>query len=157
PLMNVINGGAHADNNVDLQEFMLVPHGFDHFSDALRAGSEVFHALKAVLKERKLSTAVGDEGGFAPDLKSNAEALELLMAGIHKAGYPPGTQVSIALAPASSEFYRDGKYVLAGEGGVSLTAAGMVDLYAKWCAGFPIVSIEDGLAEDDWDGWKLLT
>jgi enolase len=157
PLMNVVNGGVHADNNVDLQEFMLVPHGFETFHEALRAGSEIFHALKAVLRERKMSTAVGDEGGFAPDLKSNAEALELMVQAITKAGYRPGEDVSIALDPAASEFYRDGQYVLEGEGGARHAADGMVDLYAGWLDRFPIVSIEDGLAEDDWPGWKLIT
>ncbi|MBI5837897.1 MAG: phosphopyruvate hydratase [Candidatus Eisenbacteria bacterium] len=157
PMMNVINGGAHADNNVDLQEFMIVPHGFDLFAEALRAGAETFHALKSTLKQRGLNTAVGDEGGFAPNLKSNAEALELLVKAIETAGYKPGKNVSIAIDAAASEFYKNGKYVLAGEGGVSYEAAGMVSLYDKWIASFPIVSIEDGLAEDDWAGWALMT
>jgi enolase len=157
PMMNVINGGSHADNNVDLQEFMILPHGFDTFSESLRAGSEIFHALKSTLKQRGLNNAVGDEGGFAPDLKSNAAALELLVKAIETAGYKPGGNVSIALDPASSEFYKDGKYVLAGEGGVSFDSAGMISLYTKWIDSFPIVSIEDGLAEDDWEGWAMMT
>ena len=157
PLMNVINGGAHADNNVDLQEFMLAPHGLPTFAEALRAGSEIFQSLKALLRKKGLSTAVGDEGGFAPDLKSNGEALELLVSAIRDAGYQPGRDVSIALDPAASEFFKGGKYVLAGEGGVSYDSAALVGLYEKWCSSFPIVSIEDGLAEDDWAGWKFLT
>jgi enolase len=157
PMMNVINGGAHADNNVDFQEFMIVPHAAPSFAEGLRMGVETFHALKKTLHDRKLATAVGDEGGFAPDLKSNAEALDLLMIAIEKAGYRPGEQVSIALDLASSEFFKNGKYVLAGDGGKSLDSAGMVDVLADLCARFPIVSIEDGLAEEDWAGWKLLT
>jgi enolase len=157
PMMNVINGGAHADNNVDFQEFMIVPHAAPSFAEGLRMGVETFHALKKTLHDRKLATAVGDEGGFAPDLKSNAEALELLMIAIEKAGYRPGEQVSIALDLASSEFFKSGKYVLAGDGGKSLDSAGMVDVLADLCARFPIVSIEDGLAEEDWAGWTLLT
>jgi enolase len=142
---------------VDLQEFMILPHGFDTFAESLRAGSEIFHALKSTLKQRGLNNAVGDEGGFAPDLKSNAAALELLVKAIETAGYRPGENVSIALDPASSEFYKDGRYVLAGEGGVSFDAAGMISLYTKWIDSFPIVSIEDGLAEDDWEGWAMMT
>jgi len=157
PQMNVINGGKHADNNVDLQEFMLVPHGFPRFSEALRAGVEVFHALRDVLKGRKLNTGVGDEGGFAPDLDSNEAALQLLVEAIAKAGYKPGDQVALALDAAASEFYKDGRYVLDGEGGRTLAAKELVDLYAGWVARYPIVSIEDGFAEDDWDGWKLCT
>jgi len=157
PLMNVINGGAHADNNVDLQEFMLVPHGFPSFSEALRAGVEVFHALRDVLRGRGLSTGVGDEGGFAPDLDSNEAPLKLLMSAIEKAGYEPGTQVGLALDPAASEFFKNGRYVLAGEGGKSLTASETVDFYAGLCSRYPIVSIEDGMAENDWDGWVTLT
>jgi len=157
PLMNVLNGGAHADNNVDLQEFMIVPHGFDRFSEALRAGVEVFHALAGVLRSRKLATGVGDEGGFAPDLDSNEAALRLLLEAIEKSGYTAGEQVSIALDPAASEFYKDGRYVLAGEGGRTLHGREMVDFYAGWCSRYPIVSIEDGLAENDWDGWVALT
>ena len=157
PLMNVLNGGKHADNNVDLQEFMIVPLGAPSFREALRWGTEVFHALAAVLKKRGLSTAVGDEGGFAPSLNSNEEALQVLMEAIRKAGYEPGEQVALALDPASSEFYKDGAYVLAGEGGRRLDSNGMVDYYATLCGRYPIVSIEDGLAEDDWDGWLALT
>jgi enolase len=157
PLMNVLNGGKHADNNVDLQEFMIVPLGAPSFREALRWGDEVFHALAAVLKKRGLSTSVGDEGGFAPSLDSNEEALQVLMEAIQKAGYEPGEQVALALDPASSEFYKDGAYVLAGEGGRRLDSNGMVDYYATLCGRYPIVSIEDGLAEDDWDGWLALT
>jgi enolase len=157
PLMNVLNGGKHADNNVDLQEFMIVPHGFPRFSEGLRAGVEVFHALRDVLRGRKLNTGVGDEGGFAPNLDSNEAALKLLVEAIEKAGYRPGEQVALALDAAASEFYKDGRYVLAGEGGRSLTAAEMVTFYDGLCGRYPIVSIEDGLAEDDWDGWVALT
>jgi enolase len=159
PLMNVINGGAHADNNLDFQETMLVPHGFASFSEALRAGVEVFHALKGILRKAGKVTAVGDEGGFAPDLGSNAEALELLLQAIEGAGYRPGEQISLALDVAASEFYDKAaqRYVLAGEGGVALTSAELVEKYAAMAARFPLVSIEDGMAEDDWDGWKLLT
>jgi len=158
PMMNILNGGKHADNNVDLQEFMIMPAGAPTFSEALRMGAEVFHALKDVLKSRKYNTAVGDEGGFAPDLKSNQEALDLLMEAIEKAGYKPGEQVFIALDPAASEFYDVGKkkYILASEN-KELTAEEMVDYYAALVEKYPIVSIEDGLAEDDWDGWKVFT
>lgn len=156
PLMNVINGGAHADNNLDFQEFMIVPHGFKNFSDSLRAGVEIFHNLKKVLNDKKLATTVGDEGGFAPNLNSNEEALQLLTLAIEKAGYKIGTQVSFALDVAASSFFKDGKYNLDGEG-VKKTSAEMVDLYEKLCNKYPIVSIEDGLDENDWDGWKLLT
>ncbi len=159
PLMNVINGGAHADNNLDFQESMLVPHGFDSFPEALRAGVEVFHTLKRLLSEAGKVTAVGDEGGFAPDLGSNAEGLELLTRAIEAAGYRPGEQISVALDVAASEFYdADTKlYTLAGEGGRKLDAAGLTDLYAELCGKFPLVSIEDGMDEEDWDGWKRLT
>ncbi|HET7225303.1 MAG TPA: phosphopyruvate hydratase [Candidatus Eisenbacteria bacterium] len=157
PLMNVVNGGAHADNNVDLQEFMIVPVGAPSFAEALRWATEVFHTLARVLKSRKLATGVGDEGGFAPDLKSNEEALALLMEAIDKAGYRAGEQIALALDPAASEFYRDGRYVLAGEGGRAMTAAELVDWYEQLAARYPIVSIEDGLAEDDWDGWATIT
>jgi enolase len=159
PLMNLINGGAHADNNLDFQESMIVPHGFDSFPEALRAGVEVFHTLKRLLKEAGKTTAVGDEGGFAPDLGSNAEGLELLTRAIEAAGYRPGEQISVALDVAASEFYDEEKqvYTLAGEGGRELDAAGLVELYAQLCAKYPLVSIEDGMDEDDWDGWKLLT
>ena len=159
PLMNVINGGAHADNNLDFQETMLVPHGFETFSEALRAGVEIFHTLKGILRKQGKVTAVGDEGGFAPDMASNAEALATLLQAIEAAGYKPGKQVSLALDVAASEFYdkKKQRYVLAGEGGRSLDAAGLVELYAELAGKFPLVSIEDGMAEDDWDGWKALT
>lgn len=159
PLMNVINGGAHADNNMDFQESMLVPHGFDTFPEALRAGVETFHALKKILKEQGKATSVGDEGGFAPDMASNAEALETLTKAIEAAGYKPGEQISLALDVAASEFYDKSKkvYRLSGEGGRELDAAGMADLYAQLAAKYPLISIEDGLDENDWDGWKLLT
>jgi enolase len=157
PLMNVVNGGAHADNNVDLQEFMIVPLGAATFGDALRMGVTVFHTLKKVLAARKLATSVGDEGGFAPNLASNEEALKLLVEAIEKAGYAPGEDVGLALDSAASEFYKGGKYVLAGEGGKSFDSAGLVDWYTGLCDRYPIVSIEDGLAEDDWDGWRQLT
>lgn len=156
PMMNIINGGAHADNNIDLQEFMIVPAGFPTFGEALRAGAEIFHQLKSVLGSRGLATAVGDEGGFAPDLPSNEAALEAIMEAINKAGYAPGDQVLIALDPASTEFFKDGAYHLAGEGR-TLSSAQMVDFYEHLANSYPIISIEDGLAEDDWEGWKLLT
>ena len=156
PMANVLNGGAHADNNVDLQEFMICPVGAATFADAIRAVSETYQALKKILHERKLSTALGDEGGFAPELESNEEALELLVEAIGKAGYQPGEDVAIALDPAASEFYKDGRYVLAGENR-TLDAAGLADFYAEWAGRYPIISIEDGMAEDDWDGWALLT
>ncbi len=156
PMMNIINGGAHADNNVDLQEFMVLPVGFDSFSEALRAGTEIFHALKSVLKGRGLSTAVGDEGGFAPDLRSNAEALDTILEAIGKAGYHAGEDVLLGLDVASTEFYENGKYHLVGEG-KRLTSEQFVDFLADWCSEYPIVTIEDGMAEDDWHGWKLLT
>jgi enolase len=159
PLMNVINGGAHADNNLDFQETMIVPLGFDTFPDALRAGVEVFHSLKDLLKSQGKTTAVGDEGGFAPDMKDNAEALGTLMKAIEKAGYRPGEQIGLALDVAASEFYdRDKKrYVLAGEGGRELESGALVDLYAELADRYPLVSIEDGMDENDWDGWKQLT
>ena len=161
PLLNVLNGGAHADNTVDVQEFMLVPIGFDRFSEALRAGTEVYHTLKKVLKDQKLATGVGDEGGFAPDLKSNRQALELLVQAIEKAGYIPGKQIALALDVAASELVeKKGKkvrYALAGEGRTGLSSSDLVALYREWIDAFPLVSIEDGLAEDDWDGWKELT
>jgi enolase len=156
PMMNVINGGAHADNNVDLQEFMLFPVGAPSFSEALRWGAEVFQRLRAVLHERGHSTAVGDEGGFAPNLASNREAIELVLAAIEKAGYRPGEQIAIALDPAMSELRRDGRYVLAGEGATK-TSEQMIAFWEEWVSRYPIVSIEDGLAEDDWEGWSLLT
>jgi enolase len=156
PMMNVLNGGAHADNKVDFQEFMVVPVGAATFSECLRMGTEVFHALKRTLHERGLSTAVGDEGGFAPDLDSNEDALKMLMAGIEAAGYEPGAQVAIALDPATSEIYADGAYVLEHEGR-TLDAGGLADYWADLAARYPIVSIEDGMAEEDWAGWKELT
>ncbi|MBD3374989.1 phosphopyruvate hydratase [candidate division KSB1 bacterium] len=158
PMMNILNGGSHADNNVDLQEFMVMPAGANNFSEALRMGTEVFHHLKAVLKSKNYNTAVGDEGGFAPDLKSNEEALEVIMEAIDKAGYKAGEQIFIALDPASSEFYdaESKKYDLASEGR-KLDASEMVEYYAKLAEKYPIISIEDGMAEDDWDGWKMLT
>jgi enolase len=157
PMMNVLNGGKHADNNVDLQEFMIVPLGASSFRESLRWGVEVFHALAGVLKKKKLSTAVGDEGGFAPNLGSNEEALIVLMEAIAAAGYEPGKQVALALDPASSEFYKGGNYVLEGDGGKKLSSPEMVEYYARLCDRYPIVSIEDGLAEDDWAGWKAIT
>ncbi|WP_022797689.1 phosphopyruvate hydratase [Thermus islandicus] len=156
PLMNVINGGKHADNRVDFQEFMLVPAGAESFSEALRIGAEVFHTLKAVLKEKGYSTNVGDEGGFAPDLKRNEEAVELLLLAIERAGYTPGEEVSLALDPAAGELYRDGRYHLEGEGRV-LSSEEMVAFWEAWVERYPIRSIEDGLAEDDWEGWRLFT
>lgn len=166
PMMNIINGGVHADNNVDLQEFMIMPFRAKTFSDALRMGAEIFHHLKKILHSKKLLTAVGDEGGFAPDLKSNQEALDVIIQAVEKAGYEPGKDVKIALDPASSSFYgadktgagkNPGKYVLRAEAKPVKTAEEMVDFYAQLCECYPIFSIEDGLAEDDWEGWKLLT
>lgn len=156
PLMNVINGGSHADNNLDFQEFMLVPHGFSSFSDALRAGVETFHILKKILSEKNLSTSVGDEGGFAPHLPSNEEALVCLSYAVEKAGYKLGTQISFALDVAASSFFKNGKYHLTGEGVVQ-SAAEMIQRYEKICANFPVISIEDGLDENDWEGWKSFT
>jgi enolase 1/2/3 len=156
PMMNIINGGAHADNSVDLQEFMVMPLGFQRFSDALRCGVEIFHNLKKVLHDKKLNTAVGDEGGFAPDLKSNRAALDLIMTAIEKAGYKPGEQVRIALDAAATEFY-DEKAKTYTIDGKALTASQIVDVWGDWCANYPIISIEDGCSEDDWAGWKLLT
>jgi enolase len=156
PMMNVLNGGAHADNSVDFQEFMVVPCGAESFSECLRMGVEVFHALKATLHERGLSTAGGDEGGFAPNLASNEEALQMLLVGIEAAGYQPGTDVAIALDPATSELYRDGSYVLEHEDR-TLSATELADYWATLAARYPIVSLEDGMAEEDWEGWKTLT
>jgi len=156
PMMNVLNGGAHADNNVDLQEFMLYPLGAPSFAEALRWGAEVFHKLRAVLHAKGYSTAVGDEGGFAPNLKSNSEAIELVLQAIEQAGYRPGEEIAVALDPAASEFYADGIYNLAGDG-TKKSSAEMVAFWEDWHGRYPIVSIEDGLAEQDWDGWKLLT
>ena len=156
PMMNIINGGAHADNNVDFQEFMIMPVGMSSLREAVRAGAEVFHALKAVLAGKGLNTAVGDEGGFAPDLPSNEAAIEFILNAVEKAGYAPGKDIAIALDAASSEFYRDGRYELASEG-LSLDADGLIDVLEKWLDQYPIVSIEDGLAENDWQGWAQLT
>ena len=157
PLMNVLNGGAHADNNVDVQEFMIAPVGFDNFSRALRAGVECYHALKAVLKSKKLSTAVGDEGGFAPNLTSNEQALEVLVEAIKKAGYKPGKDIVLALDVAASEFYTKGSYVLEAEAKPKKSGDELISIYERWCKTYPIVSIEDGMAEGDWAGWKKLT
>ena len=159
PMMNVLNGGAHADNSVDPQEFMIVPYGASKFSEALRWGTEIFHTLKGVLKKRNYSTAVGDEGGFAPNLKSNEEALEVLMEAITKAGYKPGAQVGIALDPAASEFYDKSKkkYIFKKSDKSERTSQQMAEFWAGWVKQYPIVSIEDGMAEDDWEGWKMVT
>jgi enolase len=157
PMMNVLNGGAHATNTVDFQEYMIVPVGADTFAEALRMGAEVFHALKKVLVKRGLFTGVGDEGGFAPNLKSDEEALTVLIEAIEAAKYAPGRQVAIALDPASSELYKDGTYTFRKSGAGTKDSAAMIELYTKWLDEYPIVSIEDGLAEDDWDGWAALT
>ncbi|MFA5779882.1 MAG: phosphopyruvate hydratase [Elusimicrobiota bacterium] len=158
PMMNILNGGSHADNNVDLQEFMVFPKGAKSFREALRYGTEIFHNLKKVLKDKNYNTSVGDEGGFAPNLNSNEEALEVIIEAIKKAGYVPGRDIFIALDPASSEFYKDGKYILEGEKSDKIkTSEQMVNFYENLVGKYPIVSIEDGLAEDDWDGWKLMT
>jgi enolase len=156
PMMNVLNGGAHADNNVDFQEFMIMPVGAASFSEALRWGTETYHVLKKLLHDKGLSTAVGDEGGFAPNLANNTEPVELLIQAIEKAGFTPGDDIAIALDPATSEVYKDGAYVLEGEGR-TLSAEELADYWADLCSRFPIVSIEDGMAEEDWDGWKALT
>lgn len=156
PMMNIINGGKHADNNVDLQEFMIMPVGASTFSDALRMCAEIYHSLKKLLHDKGLSTAVGDEGGFAPDLGSNEEAIQIILEATEKAGYKPGKEIFIALDPASSEFFEDGKYNLAGEGRV-LTPAEMADFYVDLANKYPIISIEDGMAENDWEGWSILT
>jgi enolase len=157
PLMNILNGGAHATNTVDFQEYMIVPVGAETFADALRMGAEVFHALKKVLVKRKLSTGVGDEGGFAPDLPNDEEALKVVIEAIEAAGYAPGKQVALALDCAASELFKSGKYTFKKSGAGTRSAEGMVELYAKWLEEYPIVSIEDGLAEDDWEGWAVLT
>lgn len=156
PMMNIINGGSHADNSVDLQEFMVMPAGASSFSEALRMCAEVYHTLKKTLHEKGYSTAIGDEGGFAPNLKSNAEAIDVILEAITKAGYKPGEDMFIAIDAASSEYYKDGKYVLENEG-KTLTSAEMVDFFEEWVNKYPIISIEDGMAEEDWEGWKLLT
>jgi enolase len=157
PMMNVINGGAHANNNLDLQELMIVPIGAPTFAEAVRYGAEVFHALKKLIHDAGMSTAVGDEGGFAPSVKSHEAAIQLILQAIEKAGYVPGEQIALALDCAASEFHKDGKYVLHGEGGLSLTSADWTNMLATWCDRYPIVSIEDGMAENDWDGWEHLT
>lgn len=154
PLMNIINGGEHADNNLDFQEFMIVPHGFNKFSEALRAGVEIFHTLRQILSRKGYSTSVGDEGGFAPDLKSNEQAVELILDAVSKAGYKPSAQVSIALDVASSEFYSNRKYKVENR---KLSSEQLIDLYVKWTKQYPVISIEDPLAENDWDGWKHIT
>ncbi len=156
PMMNILNGGRHAANSTDLQEFMVMPAGAGSFSQAIQMGTEVYHALKNVLKDKGLNTNVGDEGGFAPSLPSNKEAVEAILVAIETAGYRPGRDIFIALDPASSEFYEDGKYVLAREGR-TLSPAEMIEFYVKWVDEYPIISIEDGMAEDDWDGWRLIT
>ncbi|HLU40009.1 MAG TPA: phosphopyruvate hydratase [Planctomycetota bacterium] len=156
PMFNILNGGKHADTNVDFQEFMIVPHAAPNFREALRMGSEIYYALKRVLRDGGLSTGIGDEGGFAPNLKSNVSAFDAIMTAIERAGYKPGDQVKLALDAASTELYHDGKYRLRGEG-VTLDSDGMVSLFRDWCSKYPIFSIEDGLAEDDWEGWQHLT
>jgi enolase len=161
PQLNVLNGGAHADNSVDIQEFMLIPHGFDSFAEALRAGAEIYHHLKGVLRKRGLSTGVGDEGGFAPNLESNREALDLLLEAIEGAGYQPGAEVSLGLDAAASELVsaegEETRYALAGEGREGLTSEDLVELYSAWLDAYPLISIEDGLAESDWSGWQVMT
>jgi enolase len=157
PMMNIINGGAHADNNVDMQEFMIFPAGAPNFAESLRMGAEVFHNLRSVLKGKGYNTAVGDEGGFAPNLKSNEEAIQVILEAIQKAGYAPGKDVFICMDVAASEFFKDGKYVLEGEGGKTFTSSQLIDLWDSWTKQYPIVSIEDGVAEDDWDGWQEVT
>jgi enolase len=157
PMLNVLNGGAHADNNVDVQEFMIVPYGMKGFADALRAAAEIFQTLKKVLHDRSLSTSVGDEGGFAPNVKSNAEAIELLLEAIHQAGYKVGAQVALALDVASSEFFADGKYIFKKSDGRPRERDELVSLYEEWVRQYPIISIEDGFAEDDWEGWRMMS
>jgi enolase len=157
PMMNILNGGAHATNSVDLQEFMIVPVGGETFSDALRMGTDVFHALKKVLVKRKMSTGVGDEGGFAPDLRDDEEAIKVILEAIELAGYQPGKEIALALDSAASELFDGGMYTFKKSGGVKKDAAGMISLYKEWIEAYPIVSIEDGLAEDDWEGWRNLT
>lgn len=157
PALNIINGGSHADNNVDFQEFMIAPHGATSFRESIRIGAEIFHTLKSVLKKKGYSTGVGDEGGFAPDLKSNEEAVEIILEAIHKAGYKPGDEVSICLDPAASELWDNGKYKMFKSTGDLLSSDDMIQLWENWVRQYPIVSIEDGLAESDWNGWKNLT
>ena len=156
PMMNVINGGAHADNNLDLQEFMIIPVGATSFRESIRYGAEVFHTLKKILHDKKLTTAVGDEGGFAPSVENHEAAIKLILQAIEQAGYEPGTQIALGLDCAASEFYNDGKYHLSGEG-LSLSSSDFTNLLASWCDKYPIISIEDGMAENDWDGWATLT
>ena len=156
PMMNVINGGAHADNNLDIQEFMIIPVGAPSFKEAVRYGAEVFHTLKKILHAKDMATSVGDEGGFAPNVGSHEEAIKLIMQAIEEAGYEPGTQIALGLDCAASEFHKDGKYVLSGEG-LSLTATEFTNMLATWCDKYPIISIEDAMAENDWDGWAILT
>ncbi|OSZ76034.1 phosphopyruvate hydratase [Hydrogenophaga sp. IBVHS1] len=157
PMMNIINGGAHANNSLDLQELMIIPVGAPSFREALRWGAEVFHALKAILHDQHISTAVGDEGGFAPSVENHEAALQMILQAIEKAGYTAGDQIALGLDCAASEFFKDGKYVLEGEGGISLSAEEWTDMLASWVDKYPIISIEDGMAEGDWDGWKVLT
>ncbi|HCW93210.1 MAG TPA: phosphopyruvate hydratase, partial [Flexistipes sinusarabici] len=156
PMMNILNGGAHADNNVDIQEFMIMPLGAESFKESLRMGTETFHALKKVLSSKGYNTAVGDEGGFAPNLKSNEEAIDVILTAVEKAGYKPGEDIYIAIDAAASEFYKNGKYILAAEKNSDKTAEQMVDYYEYLVSKYPIISIEDGLDEEDWDGWKIL-
>jgi enolase len=157
PMLNVLNGGAHADNNVDVQEFMLVPYGMKSFAEALRAAAEIFQGLKKVLHDRALSTSVGDEGGFAPNVKSNAEAIELLLEAVHQAGYKAGSQVALALDVASSEFFEDGNYIFKKSDGRTRNREELVSIYEDWVRQYPIISIEDGFAEDDWEGWRMMS
>jgi enolase len=157
PMMNVINGGAHANNTLDMQELMILPIGATSFREALRMGAETFHALKKIINDQGMSTAVGDEGGFAPNVANHEAAIQLILRAIENAGYEPGTQIALGLDCAASEFYRDGKYTLHGEGGVSLSSEALTDLLSTWCDKYPIISIEDGMAENDWAGWKYLT
>ncbi len=157
PMMNVINGGAHANNTLDMQELMILPIGATSFREALRMGAETFHALKKIINDQGMSTAVGDEGGFAPNVANHEAAIQLILRAIETAGYEPGTQIALGLDCAASEFYRDGKYTLQGEGGVSLSSEALTDLLSTWCDKYPIISIEDGMAENDWAGWKHLT
>ena len=157
PMMNVINGGAHADNNLDIQEFMIIPVGAPSFREAIRYGAEVFHTLKKILQSKGLTTAVGDEGGFAPSVANHEAAIKLILQAIEEAGYEPGKQIALGLDCAASEFYKDGKYQLAGEGGLALSSGDFSNLLATWCDKYPIISIEDGMAENDWDGWATLT
>ncbi len=157
PMLNVINGGAHANNTLDMQELMILPIGATSFREALRMGAETFHALKKIINDQSMSTAVGDEGGFAPNVPNHEAAIQLILRAIESAGYEPGTQIALGLDCAASEFYKDGKYTLHGEGGISLSSKDLTSLLATWCDKYPIISIEDGMAENDWDGWKHLT